>query len=83
MTQEEKNFFEDKISWWLDHIQDLAARMGIENISILISSNSVFVRIYADDFEELIGEMSKYNGEDDELKEFYQNEWRTEWRDER
>lgn len=79
MTQEEKKLFEKKISWWLDHIQILADQMGIENISIQISSDSADVRLYADDFENLIGRMSKYNGEDDELKELYPNEWLTEW----
>lgn len=82
MTQEDKKLVEKKLIWWLDHIQDLAARMGIENVSIHISSDSADVRLYADDFEKLIGRMSKYNGEDDELKALYPNEWFTEWEDE-
>lgn len=81
MTQEDKKLVEKKIIWWLDHIQDLAARMGIENICIEISPDSVYVRLYDDDFEKLICNMSKYNGEDEELKEIYPNEWLTEWGD--
>lgn len=81
MTQEDKKLVEKKLIWWLDHIQDLAARMGIENICINISADSVDVRFYADDFEKRIGEMRKYNGEDEELKELYPNEWLTQWKE--
>ena len=82
MTQEDKVLIERKVKWRLDELQAMAEKYGIENISIHISSDSVNVRLYADDFEKLIGEMSKYNGEDDELKELYPDEWLTEWEDE-
>lgn len=80
MTQEDKTVIEREIKWRLNELQAMAEKYGIDNICIDISSDSVDVRFYNGDFVKLIGNMSKYNGEDEELKELYPNEWLTKWR---
>ena len=77
MTKEDKIEIERKIKWRLDELQAMAEKYEIEDISINISSDSVYVRFYADDFEKMIGEMNKYNGED--VKKLYSNKWFTRW----